>query len=154
MASYRDLLSQVKSEIDELDAPAAAELLESPDAPALLDVRELQEWQEGHIPGAVHIARGSLESNVEQKLPDRDRPLVVYCSVGNRSAFAAKTLAELGYESVSSLAGGFTDWKRNGFPIDLPRALSDDKRRRYSRHLLIPEVGEAGQLKLLDPRCC
>src|SRR6516164_5877347 len=98
MASYRDLLQQVKAEIDEVDARGAAELLDGGDAPAILDVRELQEWQEGHIPGAVHIPRGSLESRVEQALPDRERPVLVYCAVGARSAFAAKTLGELGYE--------------------------------------------------------
>src|SRR5437588_812524 len=148
MAGYRDLLQQVKCEIDELDAPTAAAL----DGPGWLDVRELHEWQEGHIPGAVHIARGSLESNVENAFPDRERPIVVYCSAGNRSAFAAKTLGELGYDVVYSLAGGYTDWKRNGFPTVLPRSLDEQKRTRYSRHLLIPEVGEEGQLQLLDSR--
>jgi molybdopterin/thiamine biosynthesis adenylyltransferase/rhodanese-related sulfurtransferase len=152
MASYRDLLQQVKAEIDEVDAREAADMLDGENAPAVLDVRELQEWQEGHIPGAVHIPRGSLESRVEQALPDRGRPILVYCAVGVRSAFAAKTLGELGYEQVTNLDGGYTEWKRNGFPTVLPRTLDDPKRQRYSRHLLIPEVGEEGQLKLLDSR--
>src|SRR5437868_6141251 len=152
MPSYRDLLQRVKTEIDEVDARGTRELLESPQPPLLLDVRERDEWVEGFIPGAVHVPRGHLESRVEQVAPDRSRDLVLYCAGGSRSAFAAKTLQELGYDKVSSLAGGFTDWKRNGYPIDLPRSLDDDKRRRYSRHLLIPEVGEAGQLKLLDAR--
>ena len=105
----------------------------------------------GHIPGAVHIPRGHLESRIEGLVPDRGRELVVYCAGGTRSAFAAKTLGELGYEDVASLAGGFTDWKRNGFPIEMPRRRSTpDQRARYSRHLLIPEVGEEGQQKLLD----
>src|SRR5207248_9910394 len=104
------------------------------------------------IPGAVHIPRGNLESRVEQALPDRDRPVLVYCAGGSRSAFAAKTLEELGYDTVWSLAGGFTDWKRNGFPTQLPKSLSPEQRRRYSPHLLTPEVGEEGQLKLLDSR--
>nr|MBA3365366.1 molybdopterin-synthase adenylyltransferase MoeB [Actinomycetota bacterium] len=115
-------------------------------------VRERDEWQEGRIPGAVHIPRGFLESRVEQALPERDRTIVVYCAAGNRSAFAAKSLKELGYKNVQSLAGGFTDWKRNGFPTELPKALDESKRTRYSRHLLIPEVGEEGQLRLLDSR--
>ncbi len=152
MASYQELLQQVKSEIDEVDATRAAELLAQEPAPVLLDVRELQEWKEGHIPGAVHIPRGSLESQVEQALPDPQRPVIVYCAGGSRSAFAAKTLGELGFETVFSLAGGYTDWKRNGFPTVLPRTLDDAKRARYSRHLLIPEVGEAGQIRLLDSR--
>ena len=151
MASYRELLSDVKREIDEIDAQRAHERL-ADGGELFLDVRERDEWEEGHIPGAVHIPRGHLESRVESALPERSQPVVVYCASGNRSAFAAKTLEELGYENVSSLAGGFTDWKRNGFPFELPRALDEDKRRRYSRHLLIPEIGEEGQLRLLDSR--
>jgi molybdopterin/thiamine biosynthesis adenylyltransferase/rhodanese-related sulfurtransferase len=151
MASYRELLQQIKGEIDEIDSSRARELLAEADA-AVVDVRERDEWEEGHIPGAVHIPRGSLESRIENAVPDRSRTLVVYCAGGSRSAFAAKTLEELGYEHVLSLTGGFTDWKRNGFPFELPRTLDESKRRRYSRHLLIPEVGEAGQQKLLDTR--
>ncbi|HEY7208186.1 MAG TPA: molybdopterin-synthase adenylyltransferase MoeB [Gaiellaceae bacterium] len=152
MPTYRELLQQVKSEIEEIDAREAQEQLDGEQPPLFLDVRERDEWVEGFVPGAVHVPRGNLESRVEQVAPDRSREIVVYCAGGSRSAFAAKSLGELGYENVSSLAGGFTDWKRNGHPIDLPRVLEDDKRRRYSRHLLIPEVGEAGQLKLLDSR--
>jgi molybdopterin/thiamine biosynthesis adenylyltransferase/rhodanese-related sulfurtransferase len=152
MANYRDLLQQVKAEIDELDAASAARLLDADDPPALVDVREQDEWDQGHIPGAVHITRSYLEQRVEQALPDRSRPVVVYCAAGHRSAFATKTLQELGYESVYNLAGGFTDWKRNGFPTVLPKTLDAEKRSRYSRHLLIPEVGEEGQLKLLESR--
>ena len=151
MARYRELLAQVKSEIEEVDAARARELIVS-DSPAIVDVRERNEWDEGHIPGAVHVPRGHLESRIEAAVPDRSGPVVVYCASGSRSAFAAKTLEELGYESVVSLAGGFTDWKRNGFPFDVPKALDDAKRRRYSRHLLIPEVGEEGQLRLLESR--
>jgi sulfur-carrier protein adenylyltransferase/sulfurtransferase len=151
MTSYRELLQQVKSEIAEVDARRARELIAS-DSPAIVDVREQEEWDEGHLPGAVHVPRGHLESRIEGAVPDRSRSVVVYCASGSRSAFAAKTLEELGYDNVVSLAGGFTDWKRNGSPFDVPRALDADKRRRYSRHLLIPEVGEAGQTKLLDSR--
>jgi len=152
MPSYRELLQQVKSEIDEVDAAHAARLLGDDDPPLFLDVREQDEWDEGHIPGALHIPRGNLESRIEGAAPDRERPVVVYCAVGSRSAFATKTLEELGYTSVVNLAGGYTDWKRNGFATQLSRALEPDQRRRYSRHLLIPEVGEEGQLRLLDAR--
>ena len=151
MAFYRELLQQIKGEIDEIDVSRARDLLAEADA-AVVDVRERDEWAEGHIPGAVHIPRGSLESRIEGVVPDRSQTVVVYCGSGSRSAFAAKTLEELGYGNVLSLAGGFTDWKRNGLPFELPRSLDDAKRRRYSRHLLIPEVGEEGQLKLLDSR--
>jgi molybdopterin/thiamine biosynthesis adenylyltransferase/rhodanese-related sulfurtransferase len=153
MPSYRDLLQQVKSEIDEIGVPRARVLLlEDGDRPLLVDIRELEEWSEGRIPGAIHIPRGNLESRIEQAAPDRSQPILLYCAAGNRSAFAAKTLEELGYEHVTSLAGGYVDWKRSGLPTELPRQLDAAKRQRYSRHLLIPEVGEEGQLRLLDSR--
>jgi molybdopterin/thiamine biosynthesis adenylyltransferase/rhodanese-related sulfurtransferase len=148
MATYRELLQQTRSEISEIDAPQARERIEA-GVPVVVDVREQSEWDEGHIPGAVHVPRGHLESRIDRLAPDPTRPVVIYCSAGNRSAFAAKTLGELGYEDVVSLAGGFTDWKRNGFPVQLQAGLEPPQRARYSRHLLIPEVGEEGQLKLL-----
>jgi sulfur-carrier protein adenylyltransferase/sulfurtransferase len=151
MANYRELLQQVRSEISEIDATHARERIESGE-PVVVDVREQDEWDEGHIAGAVHVPRGHLESRIERLAPDTSRPVVVYCSAGNRSAFAAKTLTDLGYEDVVSLAGGFTDWKRNGFPVQLQASLDAPRRARYSRHLLIPEVGEEGQLKLLDSK--
>jgi molybdopterin/thiamine biosynthesis adenylyltransferase/rhodanese-related sulfurtransferase len=151
MATYRELLQQVKSEIDEIDVARARELIEE-ERPALVDVRERNEWDEGYIPGALHVPRGHFEARIERAVPDKGQTVVLYCSGGNRSAFAAKTMEELGYEHVLSLAGGFTDWKHNGFPFEIPASLDDAKRRRYSRHLLIPEVGEEGQLRLLESR--
>jgi sulfur-carrier protein adenylyltransferase/sulfurtransferase len=151
MSTYRELLQQVKGEIDEVDATPAREIL-AEDSAALVDVRERDEWDEGHIPGAVHVPRGNLESRIESAVPDKSRQIVVYCAAGNRSAFAAKTLGELGYEHVVSLAGGFADWKRNGNPVEISESLDEAKRKRYSRHLLIPEVGEEGQLRLLQSR--
>ena len=152
MATYRELLTQVKSEIDEITSPEAHDLLEGDAGRLFLDVREPDEWQEGHIPGAVHIPRGNLESRVESIVPDKSRELVVYCAGGSRSAFGAQSLAELGYENVVSLAGGFADWKRNGFAFTTPKVLTPEQRARYSRHILIPEVGEEGQQRLLDAR--
>src|SRR5438093_4361601 len=149
MPTYRELLQQVRAEIEEVDAARAEELLGSS---VLVDVREEDEWSEGHIPGAVHVPRGFLESRIERLAPDHAQPVVLYCSAGNRSVFAAKTLEELGYENVVSLAGGYTDWKRNGLPTQLPVGLDAEKRSRYSRHILIPEVGVEGQLKLLESR--
>ena len=152
MPNYRELLQQIKSEIDEIDVTQARELVDAPERPLVVDVRELDEWTEGRIPGAIHIPRGNLESRIEQAAPDRAQPILLYCAAGNRSAFATKSLEELGYENVISLAGGYTDWKRSGLPTELPRTLDGEKRQRYSRHVLIPEVGEEGQLKLLDSR--
>ncbi|HKC22914.1 MAG TPA: molybdopterin-synthase adenylyltransferase MoeB [Gaiellaceae bacterium] len=151
MPTYRELLQQVRAEIAEIDAAPARELVEGREA-LVVDVREQDEWDEGHIPGAIHIPRGNLESRIERAAPDTTKPVLLYCSVGNRSAFAAKTLEEMGYEDVVSLAGGFTDWKRNGYPVQLQSGLDAPRRARYSRHLLIPEVGEPGQLKLLDSK--
>jgi sulfur-carrier protein adenylyltransferase/sulfurtransferase len=148
MTTYRELLEQVKAEIAEVDARTA----QATAGAAWIDVREDDEWQEGHIPGAVHVPRGYLESRIESVVPNKATPVVVYCAAGARSAFAAKTLNELGYTNVTSLHGGFTDWKRNGNEIKLPRTLSPERRTRYSRHILIPEVGEEGQLKLLDAK--
>jgi molybdopterin/thiamine biosynthesis adenylyltransferase/rhodanese-related sulfurtransferase len=148
MATYRELLEQTKNEIREVDARAA----QGVDGAIWVDIREGDEWQEGHIPGAVHVPRGFLESRIEQVAPDRSQAVVVYCAGGSRSAFGAKSLQELGYENVVSLTGGFTDWKRNGNEIAIPRTLTPERRARYSRHLLIPEIGEEGQLKLLDSR--
>jgi molybdopterin/thiamine biosynthesis adenylyltransferase/rhodanese-related sulfurtransferase len=148
MLSYRELLKKTKDEIAEIDAPEARDLNDA----LFVDVRERDEWEEGHIPGAVFVPRGNLESRIEGVAPDRTRRIVLYCASGSRSAFAAKALGELGYEDVVSLAGGFVDWKRNGYDIELPKTLSPEKRARYSRHLLIPEIGEEGQQKLLDSR--
>jgi len=151
MPTYRELLQQVRAEISEIDAARARELVDGREA-LVVDVREQDEWDEGHIPGAVHIPRGHLESRIERAAPDTTQRIVLYCSAGNRSAFAAKTLEEMGYEDVVSVAAGFTDWKRNGYPVELQSGLDAPRRARYSRHLLIPEVGEQGQLKLLDSK--
>ena len=128
MASYRELLAHVKEEIGEISSTAAQDLLTSSEPPLFVDVREPDEWEEGHIPGAVYATRGRLEQQIEGLVPDKTRPLVVYCSAGSRSAFAAKSLAELGYEDVVNLAGGFTDWKRNGFEVTIPRVLTSEQR--------------------------
>jgi molybdopterin/thiamine biosynthesis adenylyltransferase/rhodanese-related sulfurtransferase len=149
MPSYRDLLRSVRGEIDEISVREAAGF---DGEPVFLDVRERDEWDEGHIPGALHAPRDNLESRVEGLVPDKERTVVVYCASGSRSAFATRALDELGYADVRNLAGGFVDWKRNGFPVQLTRSLPGDQRARYSRHLLIPEVGEEGQLKLLDSK--
>ncbi len=119
---------------------------------AFLDVREADEYAQGAIPGAIHLPRGSLELQVESRLPDKDRPVVIYCAGGVRSALAAKALQDLGYVDVVSMAGGFNRWKDEGRSWGAPRVLDADQRNRYHRHLLLPEIGEAGQQRLLDSR--
>ena len=147
MPTYRDLLEQTKRQVTEV-SPADAQTLVHRGA-ALIDVREADEVEQGLIPGATHIPRGFLEARVEETVRDHATPVVVYCAGGARSAFAAKALAELGYIDVVSLAGGFGGWKGAGLPWETPATFAPDQRRRYSRHFMLPEVGEAGQHKLL-----
>jgi molybdopterin/thiamine biosynthesis adenylyltransferase len=149
VASFRDLLSQVKQTIREVD-PEGAEAQRP--QPVFLDVREADEYAQGAIPGAMHIPRGYVELQIEGRLPDKSTPIVVYCAGGTRSALSAKALGELGYSDVVSMAGGFNKWKDEGRPWTTPRTLDADQRNRYQRHLLLPEVGEAGQQHLLESK--
>lgn len=151
MASFRDLLNQTKTQIREVDTATADETRHA-DRAVLLDVREPDEYEQGAVPGALHIPRGNLESNIEGRVPDRSTPLLVMCAGGVRSAFAAKTLGELGYTDVVSIAGGFNRWKDEGRDWSTPQTLTPEQRNRYQRHLLLPEVGIEGQLKLLDAK--
>lgn len=151
MPSSRDLLDEARRQISEIDVQHARDRLAEA-TPAVIDVREADEVEQGIIPGSIHISRGFLELRVEDAVPDKDRPVIVYCAGGTRSALAAKTMQDLGYTNVSSLAGGFTAWKGEGGSWALPRTLNPEQRRRYSRHLLIPEIGERGQQALLDAR--
>ena len=150
MAGFRELLAQTLEEIDEVDVAGAATLLD--EGARLLDVREPDEVAAGAIAGAVMIPRGLLETSVEARLQDRSEPIVVMCAGGTRSAFAAKTLNELGYERVVSMAGGFNAWKDDGRDWGEPDALSTEQRIRYGRHLNLPEVGEEGQQRLLGAK--
>ncbi|MCU0273361.1 MAG: molybdopterin-synthase adenylyltransferase MoeB [Acidimicrobiales bacterium] len=150
MATFRELLSSAKAQIREVD-PAGAETLIA-DGALLLDVREPDEYEQGAVPGSLHIPRGHLEAQVENRITDRSTPIVVMCAGGVRSAFAAKTLGELGYTDVVSMDGGFNAWKDQGRNWATPRTLEPNQRTRYHRHLLLPEVGEEGQLKLLDAK--
>ncbi|MHB8296389.1 MAG: molybdopterin-synthase adenylyltransferase MoeB [Acidimicrobiales bacterium] len=151
MATYRDLLAQAKAEIAEITT-AEAETMASEPGTVVLDVREADEYDQGALPAAVHIPRGFLEFQVGSALTDKDAPVVVYCAGGVRSALAAKTLGELGYSRAYSMEGGFNRWKDEGRRWVTPRTLTAEQRNRYQRHLLLPEVGVAGQQKLLDSR--
>jgi molybdopterin/thiamine biosynthesis adenylyltransferase/rhodanese-related sulfurtransferase len=149
--SSADLLRNVKSSISEVDPSAVREQLGN--GAVVVDVRESEELQSGKLPGAVHVPRGYLESRIEGAVPDRDAHVVLYCASGNRSAYAARTLREdLGYTNVESMTGGITLWKDRGYDVEVPRSMSAEQRDRYSRHLLLPEVGLEGQLKLLDAK--
>jgi molybdopterin/thiamine biosynthesis adenylyltransferase/rhodanese-related sulfurtransferase len=152
MTNFRDLLSKVKSEIKEVTPEDVDERLRRGDRFLILDVREDEEVEHGILPGARHVTRGHLESRVEDVLTDKDAEVVVYCAGGVRSAFATKTLEELGYSNVSSMSGGFTRWKDLGLEYAMPRMLDASQRDRYSRHLILPEVGEQGQMKMLESK--
>ncbi len=149
--SGAELLRTIKSQIHEVDPAAVHEQLGN--GTVLIDVRENEEFSVAHLPGARHVPRAYLESRIEGVVPDRDAHIVLYCASGNRSAYAARTLSEdLGYSDVSSMTGGITLWKDRGYEVTVPRTLTAEQRDRYSRHLLLPEVGVEGQLKLLDAR--
>lgn len=152
--TYSDLFADVRSSVRIISLEDLKARLEDRSAtpPVLVDVREKDEFRNGYIPGAIHVPRGFLEMQAEQKLPDKKQEVIVYCAGGTRSAFAAKTLSELGYEHVSSANPGFVRWKDLKFPVETPPHLTDAQLDRYSRHLLLPEVGEKGQAKLLGSK--
>jgi molybdopterin/thiamine biosynthesis adenylyltransferase/rhodanese-related sulfurtransferase len=150
MPTYQEILEQKRATVREVDARESARLREQ--GAVLIDVREQDEVDQGIVPGAIHIPRGFLEMRIEEAVRDHDTPLVVYCAGGVRSLFGAESLGDLGYSDVASMAGGFSAWKAAGLPWRVPQTFTPEQRRRYSRHLLIPEVGEEGQRKLLDAK--
>jgi len=155
----REIMRQARRQVPEWSSPQVNEAMAHQHEAGrenqeivLVDVREKHEWNEGHIPGAVHVPRGYLELQVEEAVPDKDKTVVLYCAGGVRSLMAGATLQQMGYKNVVSMAGGFGTWKGNGYSFVQPRTMSEAQAKRYSRHLLIPEVGEEGQFKLLDSR--
>jgi len=155
----REIMRQARRQVPEWSTPQVNEAMvhqheagrENQEI-VLVDVREKHEWNEGHIPGAIHVPRGYLELQVEEAVPDKDKTVVLYCAGGVRSLMAGATLQQMGYKNVVSMAGGFGAWKGNGYSFVQPRTMNEAQAKRYSRHLLIPEVGEEGQFKLLDSR--
>jgi molybdopterin/thiamine biosynthesis adenylyltransferase/rhodanese-related sulfurtransferase len=149
--SGAELLRQVKSQIEEVDPSEVNELIH--EGATVIDVRETEEYAAGHLPGAKHVPRSYLESRIEGVVPDRSTQVILYCASGNRSAYSARTLTEeLGYEHVRSMTGGIALWKDRGYEVDIPRTLTAEQRERYSRHMLVPEIGIEGQQKLLDAK--
>ena len=155
----REIMRQARRQVPEWSTPQVNEAMAHQHEAGrenqeivLVDVREKLEWNEGHIPGAIHVPRGYLELQVEEAVPDKDKTVVLYCAGGVRSLMAGATLQQMGYKNVVSMAGGFGAWKGNGYSFVQPRTMSEAQAKRYSRHLLVPEVGEEGQFKLLDSR--
>ncbi|HYR83960.1 MAG TPA: molybdopterin-synthase adenylyltransferase MoeB [Terriglobia bacterium] len=152
MGDFKEILNQAKKEIVEITVHDVQEKYNPANGFTLLDVREGDEWEQGHLDKAIFLPRGFLEVKADKTLTDRQQPIVVYCAGGVRSALAAKTLKDLGYTKVYSMAGGFNEWKNNGLPFVVPEKVGKDQMARYSRHLRVPEVGEQGQLKLLKSK--
>jgi sulfur-carrier protein adenylyltransferase/sulfurtransferase len=151
MATGTDLIRQAKERISEVDPKEVHELIDN--GVVIVDVREQHEFDESHLPGALHVPRGHLESRIEGIVPDKGGRIVTYCATGNRSALAADDMqSKLGYENVESMRGGITLWKDRGYQVEVPRSLTAEQRERYSRHLVIPEIGLEGQTKLLDSK--
>jgi sulfur-carrier protein adenylyltransferase/sulfurtransferase len=149
--SGAELIRQIKQQVEEVDPAQVSEHLGN--GITLIDVRDSEEWDRGHIPGAVHVPRGYLESRIEGAVSDRGQRVVLYCATGQRSALAAHTLRELlGYQNVASMTGGITLWKDRGYKVELPKVLTREQKERYGRHLLLPELGAEGQAKLLDAK--
>ncbi len=148
--SYADLLREARSQIKEV-TPQEVDALPAGGA-TVVDVREASEWEQGHLPGARHVSKSYIEQQIEAAAPDRDAPVILYCAGGVRSLFAAQTLREMGYTNVASMSSGFQGWKSAGLEFETPVVLSAEQKLRYSRHLLIPEVGVAGQAKLLGSK--
>jgi molybdopterin/thiamine biosynthesis adenylyltransferase/rhodanese-related sulfurtransferase len=146
------LVNLAKSQISEISAAQLKQKLEAGEKLTLVDVRERDEFVQGHLPDAIFIPRGYLELQIEQHQPDREEPVVLYCAGGVRSALAARNLQEMGYKNVISLIGGFNGWKNAGFSFKVPTFLNEEQRIRYSRHTMLNEVGEAGQIKLLESK--
>jgi len=146
--SYADLFREARAEVREVN-PRQADSLRRDPATLFVDVREADEWERGHIPGAVLVPKSHLEEEIEAKAPDRARPIVLYCAGGVRSVFAARTLAQMGYTAAVTMLGGFDAWSAQGLPSEKPAGLTAEQRQRYSRHLLMPEVGPEGQATLL-----
>ncbi len=157
--AYREIMRRAKQQVTEWSPSQVNAVLvhqrgsgQDDQGLMLVDVREKHEWNEGYIPGAVHVPRGHLESLIEEVVPDKSRKVVLYCAGGVRSLMAGATLQQMGYEDVVSMSGGFGRWKGSGYAFVQPRTLTEGQAKRYSRHILVSEVGEAGQIKLLDSR--
>ena len=150
--TYKELMDEARETIPELTIDEVKDRIERDEDWAVLDVREREEYREGHLEGAIPLPRGFLEMRVEETLPDKTRPIIAYCAGGVRSLIAARTMQEMGYENVSSMSGGYTAWKNAGYTWVADRQFSQEQITRYARHFTLPDVGEQGQAKLLDAK--
>lgn len=152
MGTVQDMLGDIRKRVREVTPDEVRDVQSKGNGTAIIDVRDKDEVDAGLIPGAVHLPKSFIELRVEQSIPERDTPIIAYCAGGVRSLLAADALQRLGYTNVASMSGGFSRWQQQGHPVTKPKVLTTDQRNRYKRHLAIPEVGEAGQLKLLESK--
>ncbi len=150
--TFNELMADAREQVPEWSTDQVRDFIAKDTQHVLLDVREKEEYREGHLNGAVSMPRGFLELRVEQTLPDKNTPIVAYCAGGTRSLLAGKLLKEMGYANVTSMSGGYTAWKNAGNPFKVDRQFTPEQINRYSRHFMLPEVGEEGQAKLLDAK--
>lgn len=150
--TFQQLMDEARGTVGELSPQQVRELLRNDGKHVVLDVREKEEYREGHLDGAVSVPRGFLEMKMDAEVPDKSTPIIAYCAGGVRSLLAGKVMKEMGYEDVTSMSGGYTAWKNEGYPFVQDRQFTQEQLTRYSRHFLLPEVGEAGQARLLDAR--
>ncbi len=151
--SFQDIMAEARKDVPEITPQQVNDLLtNNGKSHVLLDVRESDEWRQGHLEGALPLPRGFLEIKVETAIPDKNAPIIAYCAGGVRSLLAAKAMKEMGYQNVSSMSGGYTAWKNGGFKWVQDFQYTPEQLIRYSRHFLLPEVGEAGQAKLLQAK--
>ena len=150
--TYQQIMDEARKTVPEVAPDEVRKRLADGAKPVLLDVREQEEFRQGYLPGAVSMPRGFLEMRVEETVPDKGAPIVAYCASGTRSLLAGRILKELGYTNVVSMRGGFGGWKNKGLPIREEKQFTAEQQIRYSRHFLLPEVGELGQAKLLDAK--
>ena len=150
--TYKEIMNEARRLVPELSPAEVKQKIDRDEKPVLLDVREKEEYRDGHLEGSFSLPRGFLEIRVEEAVPDRATPIIAYCAGGTRSLIAARTLREMGYENVTSMSGGFTGWKNAGLPFVADRQWTQEQATRYSRHFLLPEVGEKGQAKLLEAK--
>jgi len=148
--TYKQLMEEARQAIPEVSIDEVKNRIERGENWTLLDVREREEYREGHLAGAFSLPRGFLEIRVEETVPDKSAPVIAYCAGGVRSLIAARTMKEMGYENVVSMSGGYTAWKNAGYKWVADRQFAPDQITRYARHFTLPEVGEQGQAKLLD----
>src|ERR1700675_422683 len=149
MKTLKEMLGEARQVIPEQPPAELKKRLDAGEGVVVIDVRDPDEYRDGSIEGANNISRGFLEFRIGTAAADQTTPIVLYCRTGLRSMLAAKALHDLGYTNVVNLQGGFQRWAQSGLGVVKDAPLGSEQIQRYSRHFLLPQVGEKGQRKLL-----